>query len=284
MEAIRRIDINEWSLSGGGARGDSYFHKTDPTLMVKFDNSGVPVQDMLQEVEIARIVASLGLPTPEPGDVVTDGKRYGITFRRIVGKRSYARLVGTFPQHIPAFAAAFAKLAKQMHSTRGAGCGLRHIKDIYSKLVAANPHRSKELIDKTLRLLDSLEEADTCVHGDFHYGNVIVADGRNYLIDLGNFAYGHPYFDLAMMFAVYRLGLLQPQFAQHMFHCTTDDATMFWQCFLKEYFGPDVPQEQAEGMIMPYYAVRMMTMEAETGDRIPDIAIEKAMQYLSGRF
>lgn len=279
MAEIKHIDLNEWTLVGGGARGDSYFHSTDPLLMLKFDNSGICVDDMIQEAENARIVASLGLPTPEPGEVVTDGKRYGITFHRIIGKESYAKLVGMHPEQIPALAAEFAKVVKQMHGTKGAGTGLRNIKDVYGRLILANPFRSKQQIDRAIALMDSLPDGDTCIHGDLHYGNIIAAHGKSYLIDLGNFCYGYPYFDFGMMLAVDRLSSWNPEFAQQMYHCNPEQTHLFWECFIKAYFGPECKKEDAENSILPYYLVRTMTMEAETGVKLPDQVMASAMEY-----
>lgn len=281
MAQIRQIDLSEWTLAGGGKRGDSYFHNTDPLLMVKFDNSGIPVEDMLQEVENARIVDALGLPTPAPGEVVTDGRRYGITFRRIPGKESYARLVGMYPERIPELACNFAALVKRMHATKATGMGLRNIKDVYGRYVRENLRHGEQLRDKALEVLDSLLDGDTCIHGDLHYGNIIVADGRDYLIDLGNFCYGHPYFDLAMMMAVARFSFLDKEFSEQMYHCNTEQALLFWDCFIKEYFGPDCTREKAEEIILPYYAIRIFAVEAEAGHPLPPQILALPLEYLA---
>ena len=99
MEALK-IDLNDYVLSGGGANGDSYDHRTDSSVMMKLYNPGKDVQ-ALDEMLLARKVFELGIPTPEPGDYVTDGKRYGIRFHRIVGKKSYSRATGDNPERWP---------------------------------------------------------------------------------------------------------------------------------------------------------------------------------------
>ena len=88
MEALR-ISLNDYILSGGGANGESYVLKTDPTVMLKLYFPG-KIRQPLDEMILARKVFEAGIPTPEPGDyVVTEDGRYGIRFNCIIGKKSY---------------------------------------------------------------------------------------------------------------------------------------------------------------------------------------------------
>lgn len=229
--AMKTIDINDWVLSGGGGAGVSYFHKTDPTLILKMDNREVSREEVEKGLETAGIVYGLGIPTPEPGEVVFDGERYGQIFHRIQNKVSYARLIGEKPELIPPLAREFALIVKKLHSTKTKGSGLRSIKEIYGDFVLANPNRSQEVKGRAMALLASLPEADTCVHGDLHYGNIIRADGRDYLIDISSFGYGHPYFDLAMIAALRKLGPLSPDLHRSLFHNSIEQSELFWDRF-----------------------------------------------------
>ncbi|MBR3989375.1 MAG: hypothetical protein IKI85_02365, partial [Bacteroidales bacterium] len=76
MEAIK-INLEDYIHSGEGANGESFDHRTDPSIMMKLYNPG-KIQQPLDEMLMARKVYKLGIPTPEPGDYVTDGVRYGI--------------------------------------------------------------------------------------------------------------------------------------------------------------------------------------------------------------
>ena len=87
MEPIQ-ISLSDYILSGGGFNGESYDHKTDPSVMLKLYFPG-KIQQPLDEMTLARKVYDLGIPTPEPGEyVVTEDGRYGIRFKRILGKKS----------------------------------------------------------------------------------------------------------------------------------------------------------------------------------------------------
>ena len=60
------IDLNDYVRTGEGANGASYNHKSDPNIMMKmyFRN----FQAAALELELAKKVYALGIPTPEPGD------------------------------------------------------------------------------------------------------------------------------------------------------------------------------------------------------------------------
>ena len=82
MEALK-ISLNDYVLSGGGANGESYDHKTDPSVMLKLYFPGM-IEQPLNEMLLARKVYDLGIPTPKPGDyVITEDGRYGIRFHKI---------------------------------------------------------------------------------------------------------------------------------------------------------------------------------------------------------
>ena len=83
------IDLNDYIRVGEGANGASYNHKTDPSVMMKLYFRNFEAAAL--ELELAKKVYNMGIPTPEPGDLVTDGTQMGIRFRRIEGKKSYSR-------------------------------------------------------------------------------------------------------------------------------------------------------------------------------------------------
>ena len=80
-----KISLNDYELSGGGANGESYNHKTDPGIMLKLYFPG-KIQQPLDEMLLARKVYDMGIPSPEPGDyVVSDDGGYGRRFRCMRG-------------------------------------------------------------------------------------------------------------------------------------------------------------------------------------------------------
>ena len=68
------IDLSDYEFAGEGANGASYNHRTDPDILLKLYTRGDMTQP-LDELLTARKVFAAGIPTPEPGDLVTDGQR-----------------------------------------------------------------------------------------------------------------------------------------------------------------------------------------------------------------
>lgn len=277
---VKKIDLDDWVLAGGGALGVTYFHRSDPELMLKFALKDMQLSEMEQEIDVARSLYDLGLPTPEPGCVVTDGERYGTVYHRIANKISYARYLGEHPDEYDSVASEFASIARLLHSTRADNGRVRNVKDVFRKAILANPVRDNITLQKGIRLLDSMPDGCTAIHGDLHFGNIIKADGKSYLIDIANFSYGHPYFDLAMTFAVRNMQDANPGYFSEMFHCTPEDGVRFWDSFVKHYFGPGIDGHAVRQMLMPFLALRMLCMETETGQQIPESAAAVPMSVL----
>ncbi|MBQ5379727.1 MAG: hypothetical protein IIU10_05905, partial [Paludibacteraceae bacterium] len=114
MEPIL-IDLNDYVRTGEGANGASFNHKTDPSIMMKLYLRNF--ESARTELEMAKKVYELGIPSPEPGELVTDGERLDIRFRRIDGKKSYSRACGDDPEHTEEYAREFAQMCLQLHNT-----------------------------------------------------------------------------------------------------------------------------------------------------------------------
>lgn len=200
MEA-KLIDLNEWERFGGGAAGDSYYHKTDDTVMLKLYFETLPREMAENEFINSQKVFELGIPCSRAYDFVTDGTRYGITFQRMKDKKSFASTVAEDPSKLEQVARDFAQLGKMVHSTKCDTAAFPRQKDIYLKDLE-NPRVSEPLKQGILKLMDELSDSQTCLHGDFHVGNAIYSEGKPYFIDLGDFAYGDPEIDLCEMFMI----------------------------------------------------------------------------------
>ena len=150
---IINIDLNDWYVSGGGIIGVSYFHKTDPSLMMKFSTHPRPVEEMEREIEVSRRVYNLGIPTPEPGNVVFDGERYGQMYKRIVGKKSFARLLSEDINNADPLAKEYANAVKSLHSTKCDKTLFPDIKQTYRKHILADKLRDDSFKAKAMELL-----------------------------------------------------------------------------------------------------------------------------------
>lgn len=267
MEALK-IDLNDYILSGGGANGDSYDHRTDSSVMMKLYNPGKDVQ-ALDEMLLARKVYELGIPTPEPGDYVTDGKRYGIRFHRIVGKKSYSRATGDNPEKVAQYAAEFADMCLKLHQVHVDTTQFENVKDRYYRLLAENPFFSSAEKDAIGKFIADAPDTDTAIHGDLQYSNAIFVGDKRYFIDLGDFSYGYNLFDVGMVYLCCCIS--EEDFIRETFHMPKSLAIQFWQHFAPVYFGADMSLKDIEEEIRPYTGLKTLIVERDTKRPMPEM-------------
>ncbi len=236
------INLNDYIRTGEGANGASYNHKTDKSIMLKMYLRNFDAAK--HELEMAQKVYAAGIPSPEPGDLVTDGQQMGIRFHRIEGKKSYSRASGDNPERTEEYAREFAQLCKRLHSTHVDTAQFENIQNRLYKMLADNPFFTPEQKDKLHAFIAAAPDTDTAIHGDLQFSNGIFVekDGVRmpYFIDLGDFCYGYPMFDLGM---VYLCCLLNNEsWTMEQYHMSNATAARFWDAFAREYFlTPDCP-------------------------------------------
>lgn len=267
MEALP-ISLNDYVLSGGGFNGESYDLKSDPSVMLKLYFPG-KIQQPLDEMKLARKVYDMGIPTPEPGEyVVTEDGRYGIRFRRILGKKSYSRATGDEPEKVAQFAGEFARMCKQLHATHVDTAQFENAKDRNYRLLAENPFFSTAEKDKLARFIADTPDADTALHGDLQYSNAIFVGDKRYFIDLGDFCYGNPLFDLGQVYLCCYLS--GEDFISETFHMPKSLAMKFWDCFAPVYFGAGIPLKEIEEQVRPYAGLKTLLIERDTRCPMPE--------------
>ena len=268
METLKAIlvDMADYEYAGEGANGISYNHRSDPDVMLKLYHPG-KVQQPLDEMLIARKVFAAGIPTPEPGDYVTDGTRYGIRFRRIRDKQSYARAVGNHPEDVVRYAEEFAGMCRKLHATPVDTTVFECVKDRYARQLEQNPFFTPMEKDRLLRFILDAPDTDTAIHGDLQFGNAIFVGDERYFIDLGDFCYGYPLFDVGM---VYCIAFLSDEgFVREAFHMDQKTARRFWEAFAPAYFGTDRPLADIEEDVRPFAGLKTIIVERDIGCPMP---------------
>ncbi|MBR4756471.1 MAG: phosphotransferase [Bacteroidales bacterium] len=267
MDAIR-ISLDDYVLSGGGFNGESYNHRTDPSVMLKLYFPG-KIRQPLDEMMLARKVYDLGIPTPEPGEyVVTEDGRYGIRFRRIEDKKSYSRATGDNPEKVGQYAREFAGMCLQLHSTHVDPKDFENVKDRYYRLLSENPFFTSSEKDKLGRFIADTPDEDTAIHGDLQYSNAIFVGDKRYFIDLGDFCYGNHLFDVGMVYLCCCLS--GEDFIRETFHMPKSLAIEFWNNFVPEYFRKGIPLEDIEEMIRPYAGLKTLIVERDSNCPMPE--------------
>ena len=270
MEAIK-ITLNDYILSGGGANGESYDHKTDPSVMLKLYFPG-KIQQPLDEMMLARKVYDLGIPTPEPGEyVVTEDGRYGIRFKRILGKTSYSRATGDHPEKVQQYAEEFAMMCKQLHAIHIDTTQFENVKDRYYRLLNENPFFTAEEKEKLRKFIADVPEEETAIHGDLQFSNAIFVGDQRYFIDLGDFCYGNHLFDVGM---VYLCCVINDEaFIKETFHMDKATSIKFWEYFAPAYFGKNRSLKDIEAEILPFASLKTLIIERDTQRPMPTLRI-----------
>ena len=74
MENYEQINLDEYILSGEGGTALSYTHKDGKTL-AKLFMKGMGAETAEREFMVNKTVFEMGIPTPKPLRLVTDGSR-----------------------------------------------------------------------------------------------------------------------------------------------------------------------------------------------------------------
>lgn len=263
------IDLNDYIRVGEGANGASYNHKEDPNIMLKLYFRNFEAAEL--ELELAQKVYKMGIPTPEPGDLVTDGKQVGIRFRRMDGKRSYSRACGDEPERVEEYAREFARLCKKLHAIHVDTTQFENVKDRLYRLLEANPFFTPEQKEKIHAFIAAAPDGDTAIHGDLQFSNAIFTekDGVRtpYFIDLGDFCYGYPMFDVGMVYLCCCLN--DEAWTSEVFHMSNKTAAAFWDAFAPEYFGPDANMEEVMKEVRIYAGLKTLIVERDTKCAMP---------------
>ncbi|MCF0113538.1 MAG: phosphotransferase [Bacilli bacterium] len=88
-----------------------------------------------------------------------------------------------------------------------------------------------------------MPRAKTCIHGDYHPGNIMKVGDELYFIDMGDFAVAHPYEDVAQIFLLTAPGFSPDRIQKGTTKMEPAERAKFIEYFLDEYF--DHPSEEA---------------------------------------
>ena len=277
LQEATPVNLGDYVESGGGFLSVSYNHK-DGITMAKFygEDVGVPAQELL----LARRVYLMGLPTPAAKRLVTDGQRYGAEFRRITPKESFARYISNRPDGYEDIAIRFAHMCRRLHTTDCNTAHFESVTDYYIKIIGQSAFTEMEK-EKMRLFVRSVPVRTTCLHGDLHIGNVITTGGPlstegqqlpvyDLWIDLGDFRWGNPLYDLGMFYLVTYTN--SEEMTQNLYHISNAQMREVWRIFAAHYAGADTTEKLAafEAQVRPFAALRMVLFTLKVG-MIPDM-------------
>lgn len=259
----RQIDLNDWELQGEGAFGESYFSKTDSSIMLKLIKSERNKDDFITEYENSRKIASVGFKTPAAIEMVEEPQsgRLGIIYEKVQEKVSFTRMIHDNPSDLPRIAQIHAEEAKKFH---GINCDPSQFLCYKDSIREAIPRlftfRKYKVILKAA--LELVPDSHGCLQHDFQPGNIVHSNktGENYWIDMGDFGYGHYLFDIAILYMFTQI-LCKKKDLQQIFHMTEQQLRDYWVEFTAAYFGRAIQPDEMFGKKIRLYLALALTIK-----------------------
>ena len=278
MDDMEKINLDDYIQTGEGGTALTYNHKDGKTL-AKLFMSSMAADNAVREFRINQVVYESGLPTPKPIRLITDGTRFGAEYELIHPKRSFTRIISQEPDQLVPLSERFAVLARKIHETPADTKRLPDMKDLVSGWIARISNLTDDLRARIDRFLDTVPSTPTCLHGDLHIGNIITDGQRDLWIDVGDFAYGVPEWDLGMMY--YSANFMSAERCDNIFHLDPPTLKAHWTVFAKAYYGTD-SQEVLDAEIQklqPFIYVKMAFLVSKLCDGKRPLS-EIIIQYL----
>ena len=251
----REASIEKATLAGDGYTSVTYF-TNDNDAMIKLYYDFVNDDELLREKRYSLEAFKLGIPTPISGDLLDVDGRKGIIFERIKTKTSFARALANDYSRLNELAKDFAELGKGLHNTKTNKSAFPNVKSTYKKYVDYFEGLTEEEKTKIKSFIDKVEDRDTCLHGDFHFGNAIItSDNQKLFIDMSDFSYGNPLFDLGTMYFVTHND--KDNHSERIFHSPNAILKEFYEHFMK-YYWPDKSIEEADALLKPFAALTVI--------------------------
>ena len=236
MNEFERINLDDYIQTGEGGTALTYNHKDGKTLAKLFMPS-LAADTAVRKFRINQVVYESGLPTPKPIRLITDGTRFGAEYELIQPKRSFTRIISQEPDQLVPLSERFAVLAKQIHQTPADTTRLPDMRELVGTWIDRLADLPDDFKARFHRFIDTVPSTPTCLHGDLHIGNIITDGSRDLWIDVGDFAYGAPQWDLGMMF--YTANCISAERADSIFHLDNDMLRAHWKAFAPVYYGTD---------------------------------------------
>ena len=245
-------------MVGGGFNGEAFVSTAHPGLMLKIIRTDMgSAQKVEQEFYAAQTAYQAGLPTPKVYEIVRDGKDHGYLCQIIEGKKSFSRLCADAPDRIPEYATLMAEYGNALHNMPIAPNEyVIPMKTLLKQALQSSALVTDEQRERLLALVDAMPETRNCLHGDFQPGNIILAGGQHYWIDLGWLSQGWYMMDLAHLYKMMVEDSIIPQ-VQDLTHMTRQQMIDFWNAFAVAYTGTkDVEALNRE--LRPYAALDLI--------------------------
>ena len=239
-KALRKIDLKHAEVIGDGFFSTVY--RLNKDTIVKVFNRTSDAGQIERELRLAKEAFVCGIPTAISFDIVQVEDKLGVCFE-MLDCMSLKTAVQTHLDRFQEYLNKYAALLKKINTTECLNPLIPDIKKFYfTKLETIKPYLEDKYYSKAKRLLESVEDRKTFVHGDCHFKNIMVQHDELLLIDMDTLSVGHPIFELAAIYAPYcAFNEDDPGNSERFFGIKEEDAKKLYDSLLNIYFGKDDP-------------------------------------------
>ncbi len=215
LDAGRTADIYRWS----------------DTEVIKLYQPWVSRKAIERERSNTQVARSMGLPVPDVGEIVTWSGRSGLILECIHGITMMQQLE-LDTSLVESYARRLAELHVSLNLIPADNRLPAQHDKLHGKIVGCKPLTSSEQ-EVILAALSRMPKGDRLCHGDFHPGNIIIAQNRFFMIDWIDASRGNPVADLARSSVLFLGHIVNSPLSSEerrlmeLFHRTYLDA--YWQ-------------------------------------------------------
>lgn len=239
-KALKRVYVQGAEVVGEGFFSTVY--RIDKDTIIKVFNRTSDTQQIERELRLAKEAFILGIPTAISFDIVKVDDKLGVRFE-MLDCMSLKNAVIAYPDKLKEYVDKYAALLKKITSTECFNPIIPDIKKFYlEKVEKIKPFLEEKYYLKAKKLIESVPERKTFVHGDCHFKNIMVQNGELILIDMDTLSVGHPIFELAGICAPYCIfDEDDPGNTERFFGMKNEDAVRLYNALVDRYFGKDDP-------------------------------------------
>lgn len=184
--------VGKGLLLAQGRTADVYAWDEDRIL--KLFHASYPRHWIEREIENGRAVAAMGLPVPQPVDVMLCDGRTGILYERVNGD-SMLQIGKARPWLLSRMARTLAELHTRIHAQDATGFG--GLSESLRETIEQVDDLPPRLRAGVLKLLDRLPDGKRLCHFDFHPDQVLMTSSGPVIIDWMTACRGNPLADVA---------------------------------------------------------------------------------------
>lgn len=184
------------------------------------------------EWRISQAVHASGLPAPSVGEIIRKNDRNGLIYERVEGV-SMLEVLPRKPWGIFSYSRRMAELHAEMHAST-IQLDIPNQKQRIREKISQAEVLPAALRAKVLAALETMPDGNQLCHGDFHPGNIMIAEQGEIIIDWIDSALGNPLADLART-SIISLGSIE--IAENQNPLMKALVRIFHSAYLRHYFS-----------------------------------------------